>query len=74
MHPLISAPVVGFIQYQNSRVHTMIPWFPDAKWTPVPGGLEDHPDFLMYISIMPVKSLTENTKEPWFKAYFKLPK
>ena len=36
--------------------------------------MEDHPDFLMYISIMPVKSLTENTKEPWFKAYFKLPK
>ena len=28
-----------------------IPWFPDAKWTPVPGGLEDHPDFLRYMSL-----------------------
>ena len=56
MRPLISAPIVGFIQYQNSRVHT-IPWSPDAKWTPVPGGLEDHPDFLRY------RSLAENSEK-----------
>ena len=41
----------------------MIPWFPDAKWLPVPGGLEDYPDFLRYMS------LAENTAVPWFKIF-----
>ena len=59
--PLISVPIVGFVQSQNRTVHTMIPWFPDAKWAPVPSGLADHPDFLRYMS------LVNNTTGPWFK-------
>ena len=59
--PSISVPIVGFVQSQNRTVHTMIPWFPDAIWAPVPGGLANHPDFLRYMS------LVENTAGPWFK-------
>ena len=43
--PLISVPIIGFVQSQNKTVYTMIPWFPDAKWAPVLGGFADHPDF-----------------------------
>ena len=35
----------------------------DATWEPVPGGLADHPDVLLYIS------LAENTAAPWFKLF-----
>ena len=59
--PLVSVPIVGFVQSESRTVHTIIPWFPDAKWAPVPGGLADHPDFLRYMS------LVENTAGPWFK-------
>ena len=44
--PLISVPIVCFVQSQKRTVYTMIPWFPDAKWAPVLCGLTDHPDFL----------------------------
>ena len=59
--PLISVPIVDFVQSQNRTVYTMISWFPDAKWEPVLGGLADHPDFLRYMS------LVENTAGPCFK-------
>ena len=36
--PLISVPIVPFVQSQNRTVYTIIPWFPDAKWAPVLGG------------------------------------
>ena len=59
--PLVSVQIVGFVQSESRTVHTIIPWFPDAKWAPVPCGLADHPDFLLYMS------LVENTAGPWFK-------
>ena len=59
--PFILVPIICFIQSQNRIVHTMIPWFPDAKWAPVPCCLADHPDFLRYMS------LVENIAGPWFK-------
>ena len=59
--PLISVPIVGFVQSESRTVHAMTGWFSDAKWAPVPGGLADHPDFLRYMS------LVENTAGPWFK-------
>ena len=59
--PLISVPIVGYVQSKSRAVHTMTQWFPDATWAPVPGGLADHPDFLRYMS------LVENIAGPWFK-------
>ena len=59
--PLISIPIIGYVQSQSSTAYAMTEWFPDATWAPVPGGLADHPDFLRYMS------LVENTAGPWFK-------
>ena len=64
--PLVSVPFVCFVQSESRTVHTIIPWFPDAKWAAVPccladGRAADHPDFLWYMS------LVENTAWPWFK-------
>ena len=59
--PLIPIPIIGYVLSQSSTVHSMTEWFPDATWAPVPCGLADHPDFLLYIS------LAENTAAPWFK-------
>ena len=44
-------------------MHTtsMILWFQDTKWAPVPGCLADHPELLLYLV------LAENTAGPWFK-------
>ena len=62
--PLIPITIIGYVQSQStesSTAHAMTEWFPDATWAPVPGGLADHPDFLLYIS------LAEKTAAPWFK-------
>ena len=41
----------------------MIPWFQDTKWEPVPCCLADHPDFLLYMSLVD----NSVTMGPWFK-------
>ena len=43
------------VQSQNSTVYAMTQWLPD------PGGLADHLDFLLYMSLI------GNTAGPWFK-------
>ena len=64
---MISVPVAGYVQSQNrtvhSAIHMMIPWFQDTKWEPVPCCLADHPDFLLYMSLVD----NSVTMGPWFK-------
>ena len=65
--PLILILIIGYVQSQNSTVYAITKLLPDATvatWAPVPCGLADHPDFLLYIS------LAENTAAPWFKFVF----
>ena len=54
---LIPVPITS----DPSTAHSRTEWLPDATWEPVPGGLADHTDFLLYMS------LAENTAGSWFK-------
>ena len=58
--PLISVPIVGYVQSKSRARHMMTRWIPDTEWVPVPGGLADHPYFLLYMV------LAENTAGPGF--------
>ena len=58
---LIPVPIIGYVQSQSNTVHAMTQWLPDARWEPVPGGLANQPNFLLYMS------LAENTAGSWSK-------